>query len=658
MPSYRLRQMPTSNLTPSIPLRRLATIVTLATLSAACGLFSRQPDPTPAVQNFVENLRRGRVEPTTLVDAGDAEQAERLLTGMGDELGIAPQFPLAGPVEMESAAGTEPRVSASEPAGGDLTDDTRPHATARVRVRWRLPGGTWAYDTTLPLVLIDDRWKVSWRSTVLHPRLADGQSVAVAWSTPKRGPILSRDGEPLFVRRPVVTVYVQPRRVQDLNDVLSVLDTTLQIESDPLRERVEAADPDHLVDVVTLRIEDYAPLRATLHPVPGLVFRKQRRPLTPSRTFARALLGRVAPPTAEILDEIGPGFGPDDILGVSGLQRQFQDSLAGRPGMRVVSVDAEGNEVATLHDTASKAGDALRTTLDPRVQNTADTALSTVGRPSALVAVQASTGEVLAVANGPDGGDIDRALAGQYPPGSTFNVVTAAALLATGMDPGDPVACPSTATVGTRTFRNAEGRAVGRAPFRTAFAQSCDTTMVSLVPQLPEGALMQAGQQFGFDGQWNPGVNAFGGEIPAPNDDAEQAATAIGQAPVLASPLLMASVAAAVADGVWRPPVLLPDHDSPGDGAHPLDPALTAALADLMRDVVTRGTGRALRDVPGRPVHAKTGTAELGQQEPLQADAWVIAYRGDIAIAVLIEDGDSQQAAMVAAEFFGRLANA
>jgi cell division protein FtsI/penicillin-binding protein 2 len=115
-------------------------------------------------------------------------------------------------------------------------------------------------------------------------------------------------------------------------------------------------------------------------------------------------------------------------------------------------------------------------------------------------------------------------------------------------------------------------------------------------------------------------------------------------------------VAAAVADGVWRPPVLLPDHDHPGDGQHPLDPSLSAELADLMRRVVTQGTGRDLQDVPGSPVYAQTGTAEFGQDEPPQTHAWVIAFRDDVAVAVLIEDGGaSRNAAVVAARFFERM---
>jgi cell division protein FtsI/penicillin-binding protein 2 len=619
-------------------------MVVLLVLTSACGLFDRTPDPGPTVQMFVQNLRGGSVDPATLVDPGLARRAERLLAQTSEDLGTPPQFPLAGPVEVHTPA-------------DETLDDPRPLATARLRLRWRLPYAAWAYDTALPLRLIDGRWKIAWTPAVLHPDLREGQSLALRWTTPTRGPILSADGRPLFEPHPVVTVFVQPRRVRNLDHVLAVLEATLQIEVDPLRERVESADRDHLVEVITLRVEDYAPLRTTLQPVPGLVFDLGDQPLTPYRAFARVLLGRLGPPTAEVLDEVGPGFEADDMLGLSGLQREFQHRLAGQPGMRVVSVDEQGERVATLYEVAPTRGEALRTTLDPKVQTAADAALSAVDNPSALVALRASSGEVLAVANGPDGGDVDRALTGRYAPGSTFKVVTTAALLESGLDPDEPVDCPARATVDGRTFRNSEGQAVGRAPFRLTFAQSCNTTMVHLASRLSDDALANAGRRFGFDSPWSPGVDAYQGQIPTPADDVERAAAAIGQARILASPLLMASVAAAIANGTWQPPVLLPDHARPGDGPQPIDPAVADVLSNLMRDVVTRGTGSALLDVSGAPIHAKTGTAEFGEQEPPRTNAWVIAYRGDIAVALLIEDAASggRDAAPVAATFFREL---
>jgi cell division protein FtsI/penicillin-binding protein 2 len=106
--------------------------------------------------------------------------------------------------------------------------------------------------------------------------------------------------------------------------------------------------------------------------------------------------------------------------------------------------------------------------------------------------------------------------------------------------------------------------------------------------------------------------------------------------------MAMAAVAASVAKGSVVVPRLLPDQ--PADDTAPAKP-LTATeagqLRELMRGVVTRGSGRFLADLPGAPVLAKTGTAEFGSKEPLQTHAWMIGIQGDLAVAVFVDVGDS-----------------
>ena len=98
--------------------------------------------------------------------------------------------------------------------------------------------------------------------------------------------------------------------------------------------------------------------------------------------------------------------------------------------------------------------------------------------------MQPSTGDVLAVANRPSDSTFDRALEGRYPPGSTFKVVSTAALLRDGLSTDQIVACPRTSNVGGRSFSNFEGGAQGDVPFRSDFAQSCNTAFVSLASRL------------------------------------------------------------------------------------------------------------------------------------------------------------------------------
>jgi cell division protein FtsI/penicillin-binding protein 2 len=126
---------------------------------------------------------------------------------------------------------------------------------------------------------------------------------------------------------------------------------------------------------------------------------------------------------------------------------------------------------------------------------------------------------------------------------------------------------------------------------------------------------------------------------------------------VEASPLLMASVAAAVADGTWRQPHLL---ECPDCTTTPLPPAAVASLRQMMRAVVTSGTGTALAAVPGGPVAAKTGTAEYGGGTPPATHAWMIGFQGQLAFAVYVETGVSggRTAGPIAAAFLRRLAGA
>ena len=143
-------------------------------------------------------------------------------------------------------------------------------------------------------------------------------------------------------------------------------------------------------------------------------------------------------------------------------------------------------------------------------------------------------------------------------------------------------------------------------------------------------------------------------EVPPGSDLVARAAAMIGQDKILASPLVMAGVAATVAEGRWRAPRLL---RSDGRRAgRPLEAGERDTLRELTRSVVTGGTGTALAAIPG-DVHGKSGTAEYGGGDPPPTHAWFIAYRDDVAVAVLVENGRSggSVAAPIAADFFAAL---
>lgn len=364
------------------------------------------------------------------------------------------------------------------------------------------------------------------------------------------------------------------------------------------------------------------------------------------------LAGSVGAVTEEQLAQLGDAYQPGDVTGQSGLQRALEQRLAGTPGGQVRVVEGEGDVVAVIHEVAVTEPAPVRTTLDPFLQEAARAALGPLSSPSALVAVDVPTGEVRAVVNSPQGG-FDRAMSGRYPPGSTFKVVTTAALLEGGLAPTATVQCPGSATIGGRSFRNAGFAALGPITFRDAFAESCNTAFVSEADELPDGALAGAARRFGFSVDYDIGVPAADSRFPEPADRVEHAAAALGQGRVEATPLHMASVAAAVARGRWQPPRILADTEAAPPG-EPLPPGVHAQLEDFMRHAVAQGTGTAAQ-VAGAPVAGKTGTAEFGTGSATHA--WFIAYRGDLAVAVLVEGGGfgGAVAAPAAARFYGGL---
>ncbi|MEX2553662.1 MAG: penicillin-binding transpeptidase domain-containing protein, partial [Actinomycetota bacterium] len=159
---------------------------------------------------------------------------------------------------------------------------------------------------------------------------------------------------------------------------------------------------------------------------------------------------------------------------------------------------------------------------------------------------------------------------------------------------------------------------------------------------------------FGFGAKYDLPLNAAGGSFPEPRDVTERAAAAIGQGRVTASPLHMATVAAAVAGGGWSPPVLLTD--TPKVDPTALDPTVAQTLRSLTEAVVREGTG-VRAQVPGKPVSGKTGTAEFGEETPPKTHAWFVGYSGPLAFAVLVEDGGvgGEVAAPIAAKLVAGL---
>lgn len=411
-----------------------------------------------------------------------------------------------------------------------------------------------------------------------------------------------------------------------------------------------------LGDGQTLARRRDVPARARLIDVADTELTGEAAPDLPS--LAAQVLGRVAVSDgAEVAGDDDYALAGDRV-GVSGLEAAFNEQLSGRPAGQVQVVDASGEVVEVVYNFPGVEPQPVRTSFDAEIQAAAESALSGVRQPAALVAIDAPTGQIRAVANQPTIG-FNRALEGQYPPGSTFKVVTATALLAAGVTANDDAPCPASVSVEGYRFSNAGGEVLGDIPFATAFYRSCNTAFVSLAGELAPGELSAAAESYGFNGDVDLPVAAGSGRFPEPSGPIDAASAAIGQGRVTATPLQMATVAAAVASGSWHAPsMIMPEGslDRPELDGAPLPEGVAPVLRQLMYQVVSEGTGTAAR-LGGEPIGGKTGTAEFGSATPPRTHAWFIGFRGDVAVAVVVEDGGfgGSVAAPIARRFFADL---
>jgi cell division protein FtsI/penicillin-binding protein 2 len=514
--------------------------------------------------------------------------------------------------------------------------------------------GPWTVHSTLRLTEVGGNWRVLWSPSSIIPALKTGDSVSSIVSWPTRAAIVGAGGAPLTEQAPMVTVGIEGSRITAAPAVTTALEqagaTPAQVST---ALATATAHPQWFVPVVGITEASYEQLKPIIYPVPGTVFETYSARTAVTAGLAAHVVGSVGPITAQELQSLGAPYQAGDTVGQSGIEQAYERRLAGRPGGRIVVEDASGATVATVATFASRPGTPVETTIDPTMQQAAEAALAGVTKPAALVAMQPSTGDVLASVSLPASEGFDNALAGSFPPGSTFKVVTSADLIEHGSSPSSPASCPPTITVGGEVFHNFEGEAAASLTLEQAFAESCNAAFIGLAGALPYPSFTTTASQFGIGSALQPGLSAFGGKVPVPDSPAQRAATAIGQADVLVSPLAMATVAAAVESGSVRLPRLVigsPDDTAP---ARALDPTVVSDLQTMMAAVVNAPNGTAAGAHLPAGTYGKTGTAEFGTATPPQTDAWFIGYRGDLAFAVLVVGGGigGSVAAPIAAKF-------
>ncbi|MDR7313214.1 cell division protein FtsI/penicillin-binding protein 2 [Nocardioides luteus] len=536
-----------------------------------------------------------------------------------------------------------PAVSATKPT---FTGEGTDNAKSTLTWAWGLPGGRWTYESEVELQKTGDTWEFVWEPTVVAPLLAEGRSLHVETVPQQRGEIVNTAGTTLVADRPVVTVGIDKTLLDPVAAPAAARDVAKIVGIDPKRyaKRVKAAGDKAFVEALSIRKPMMTKAkRKKISRIKGAAMLDRTLPLGPTKEFASPVIGIVGEVTAERMKKKPGTYLPGDMVGLSGLQARYDDQLRGKPGLQVSVLGDEGEVLKRLYNSDPIDGKPLTVTIDGRLQKNAEKILKRVEPESALVAIRPSDGAVLVAANGKDN-KMNLATYGQAAPGSTFKTATTLALLRKGLNPTSQVKCPAKAKVDGKTFKNDSWYpklALGKITLAHAVAESCNTAMVGTADEIGHAEIASAAASLGFGIDRDAGFTSYFGQIPEPAGKTEHAADLIGQGKVLASPLVMATVIASIQAGKTVVPNLVEGQVAKPSGVEPLAADEAKQLKTIFRKVVTDGTGHGLADVPGKPVIAKTGTAEFDRKGKRLTHTWMIAAQGDLAVAVYVDEGEN-----------------
>lgn len=559
------------------------------------------------------------------------------------------------------------------------------------------------------LLLIFRLWYLQVVSGDRYQLMSEKNRTRVLPIAAPRGPVYDRDGHLLVDNRPAFGVSIMRQDVEDRDRLLQSLTAYLDVEVEQLREswekgrRLPAYRPVPMARDVSRRVMER--VQENSIDLPGVFI--QVRPVRsyPYEDAAAHLFGYLGEITEHALRERGgEAYRAGDFIGKSGIERLLESQLRGIEGQRLLEVDVKGKELRQLKVQEPQPGNKVYLTLRRDLQLAAEKAFG--DQAGAAVALDVHSGEVLALTNSPAfspalfaRGITDeewrdllekprhplqfKAISGQYPPGSTFKIVTALAALQSGAaTPEREVDCKGRIRVGNREFRCWKRRGHGKTDMKKAIRESCDVWFYKVGIDLGIDRLSEMAFDLGLGRRTDFSLGSEkGGLIPTRSwkrkrfddswYDGETVIAAIGQGYVLTTPMQLAVMTAAVANGgtVYQPQVVSRVTDWGGEvlrsfeprvlNEAELDPGALAAVRGGLEAVVhePHGTGWRSR-VEGVRVAGKTGTAQvvrrLSDEEEAKRKEEDIPYRfrdhalfvafapaqdPEIAVAVVVEHG-------------------
>jgi penicillin-binding protein 2 len=540
-------------------------------------------------------------------------------------------------------------------------------------------------------------WDLQVRDGAYYRDLSENNRTRSVILDPARGLIYDRHGALLANNVPSFGLYVTLEDVKDRRQLVERLVHLIGLDEAILRkkfsERTSKLVPRKLKGGLTLR--EAAIIEAHRLDLPGVMVQADSRRNYPAGMTAAHVLGYVGEVSADQLEKTeSADLHQGSLVGQYGVEKAYDRFLRGKAGQKVIEVDALGHEKQTVTVQRPEAGDDLYVTIDLRLQELAGELLGE--EAGAIVALDPTTGEVLALASRPafDPNMLSRELTakqwetvvqdethpltnratqGQYPPGSTFKVVMAAAALESGtVGPSTKIRCMGGFPFGNRIYRDWKAGGHGFMDVSQALVDSCDVFFYTVGQRMGIDTIASFAGQFGLGRE--TGIELPSERVGIVPSTAwkekakgqawlpgETISASIGQGYVIVTPLQMAHLIATVAnDGVsFRPRLVkavmeratgrLQEIPAVANGTLSVKPETLALIQEALAGVVTHGTATraksSLVSIAGKTGTAQTAAPRTGPAKDipkrLRDHAWFVSYapveEPRIAVAVLVE---------------------
>ncbi len=539
-------------------------------------------------------------------------------------------------------------------------------------------------------------------------KLSENNCIRIQRVKPFRGQIFDRNGVPLVENRPSFDLNLIPYDARPVNETISKLAGYMNGAADGVMDKIDGENCGAGFTPIVLKAdisrETLAVISAHQFDLPGIVIETNARRHYLFESMAAHLIG--------YLGEISPrelkmpkfkDYRSGDVIGRFGVEKTFESFLSGVSGGRIVQVNASGQVVKVLDTVEARPGNNIYLTIDHVLQEKAEQLLT--DKTGAVVALVPFTGEILAMASSPafnpnhlvdgistadwksliinpDRPMTNKAVQGVYPPASTYKIVTAVAGLEEGIiDENTAIYCPGRYKYGNRYYGCWKEHGHGNLTVVDAIAQSCDVFFYQVGKRLGVDRLADYARRFGLGASVGIDLDLEAeGLIPTadwklkrfgiPWQGGENLSIAIGQGYNLVTPLQMAVLTAAVANGgtVYKPRLFNSISTVEGQCVRKGEPEIIRQLGISekslrlvqkgMFEVVhgRHGTARTYVNDKEVDISGKTGTAQVvsrrisdkvknRDEDPRNLPhAWFIGYapsdHPEIAISVLIENGE------------------